>query len=60
MVPAHNKGVPLGEIVKGTDCFLNVCFLMLVAEHIDFDAYMGTAIISLHKQSTELMCLASN
>ena len=44
MVPACNKGVLLHEVPKGTSYFLNFCFLMFVAEHIDFDAYMGTAV----------------
>ena len=44
MVPACNKGVSLHEIAKGTNCFLNYYFLMFVAEHIDFDAYTGTAV----------------
>ena len=37
MVPACNKGVSLHESAKGTSYFLNFCFLMFVAEHIEFD-----------------------
>ena len=39
-----NKVVPLHEIEKGTNCLLNLCFYVLVAECITFDAYTGIAI----------------
>ena len=38
-----NEVVSLHEIAKGTKC-LNLCFHMLVAECITFDAYTGIAI----------------
>ena len=39
-----NEGVLLHEIAKGTNCLLNFCFHMFVAEHITFDAYVGIAV----------------
>ena len=57
MVPACNKGVSLHEISKGTNCFLNFRFLMFVAEHIDFDAYKGTAVHAFLIAANSCNCL---
>ena len=52
MALIHNDVIHLHVVAKGTIFYPSLCFLVIVAEYINFDVYMGTSILSLTISST--------